>query len=187
MKKITTPSFLPLSVLIYLFSQLLFSACANAQNAPNPEFRASIDQDTIALEGYLTLTVTFQNCDAKGFQLPEMPNFQLVGQPSSQTSMSMINGKTTTSSAYTYRLKPKKTGKFTLDKISLKMADGKTLETDKIKIVVLEKYKNNSTHNHRKQVSPPVQSPFFEPPFGQFPQSPFEKPSPKPKRKTIQI
>lgn len=165
----------------------LFSQSVAAQNAQQAQFSASIDLDTVALNDYLTLTLTFQNCEASGFELPELPNFQVVGRPSSQTSMSMINGKTTSSASYTYLLKPQKTGKFTLDKFALKTVDGKKLETEKIKVVVVEKYKNNLAKNRRqpKNVDKNLQAPVN--PFGYFPPTPFEAVPPKPKRKTIQL
>jgi hypothetical protein len=164
---------------------------AHAQKA---NIQVNADRDTVALQEYFTLTVTFQNCDANTFKMPEAidDDFTLAGRPMSQTSMSIVNGAVSSSASYTYQLAPKKAGKVDIEGIEVKTADGKIIKAEKVKIVVLKEGKTSSKNKKQKANTPqnqPQISPFPSP----FP-SPFERPndqndpySRKPKRKTIQI
>jgi len=60
--------------------------------------------DTVRQGEVLQLTFAFENVDANGFELPDLVGLTPVGGPSRQTSMSIMNGKRTSSSAFVYRV-----------------------------------------------------------------------------------
>ena len=160
-----------------LFSALAVISTATAW-AQNPTFKVTADIDTVALDEFVMLTVTMTNCDPNTFKLPELAGFSLAGRPSTQSSMMMMNGKITSSATHTYHLLPTKSGKYTLDKLTVQTNDGKTLKADKIKLVVLDKYRDPEAKNRfrqdNRQPTAPEQAQPRENPY-------------KPKRKTIQI
>ena len=88
-------------------------------------------------------------CDHDGdFQGPEFKNFQLLGGPSvsSQTSMSIVNGRTSRSSvkSYTYYLRATKIGTYTLPAARIEI-DDKIHKTVELKIEVIKSVGGNTT------------------------------------------
>lgn len=161
-----------------------------AQAQQKASIQATADRDTVALNEYFSLTVMTQNCDMNSFRMPETidENFTLAGRPMTQSSMSYVNGKMSSSASYTYQLVPKKAGKIEIENIEIKTTDGKTIKAEKIKIVVVKAAKEdnsgsakNKTKPKIKNVPPALPSPFDNP---NDQNDPFSR---KPKRKTIQI
>ena len=106
-------------------------------------FSVTVDDETVALGDYLRVTVTLNNCEGSHFTLDKIDGFAIAGRPSSQTSMSIINGKHSSSSVYTYLLTPKKVGKYTIGPFEVQAGD-KMLKAEKLKITVVEKYADES-------------------------------------------
>ena len=168
---------------------MVFCALMTTAQAQKSTLQVTADRDTVALTDYFMLTVTMQNCDANSFKMPETidENFTLAGRPTTQTSMSFVNGAMSSSAAYTYYLIPKKTGKIEIEGISVVANDKKTVKADKIKIVVVKEGKASA------KTKTPKTQPKTQPRIEQFPgfppqhndeNDPFSR---KPKRKTIQI
>jgi BatD DUF11 like domain len=168
---------------------LVFCALMTTAQAQKSSLLVTTDRDTVALTDYFMLTVTMQNCDANSFKMPEAidENFTLAGRPTTQTSMSFVNGAMSSSAAYTYYLIPKKTGKIEIEGISVTTNDRKTVKADKIKIVVVKEGKGNTkakTPKMQPKTQPHIEMfPNF-PPQNNTENDPFSR---KPKRKTIQI
>ncbi len=165
------------------FSCLLLLGVAVQSSAQ--AIKVSADRDTVALDDYLALTVHLENCDGNSFALPESinKNFTVMGRPMSQSSMSFVNGKMSSSATYTYYLAPKKAGKIEVSDITAKTSDGKTVKAEKLKLVAVEKYKGGKPKTHKE--SPSAAPRMATPKLPDF--APPRQEAPKPKRKTIQL
>ncbi|MEI7802235.1 MAG: BatD family protein, partial [Bacteroidota bacterium] len=83
------------------------SHIANAQ----AKFSASAPK-SVAENQNFNLTFSVQNGKGSGLSLPSLNDFQLLGGPSTSTSVQIINGDMSQSESYTYVLRPKKQGTF---------------------------------------------------------------------------
>lgn len=107
-------------------------------SADEVSFRASAPRQAVMDEPF---QITYSlNQRGRDFRLPSMGDFEVVGGPfqSESTSMSIINGKTTTTHeiTYTYTLMPKKEGTYTLSAATI-VIDGKKYSSNALKIQVL--------------------------------------------------
>ncbi len=106
-------------------------------------FSASVDKTRLGLDDYLILTVSVSGENVGSVpspKLPELPEFELGGRSSSQsTSVQIINGKMTQSQTinFIYTLHPKKTGKFSIPPCTLKY-NNNTYTTEPIEITVVK-------------------------------------------------
>jgi len=96
--------------------------------------------EVVAMGEQFRLSFTL-NESGSDLQLPDLSNFDLLMGPSTSQSSSfqMINGKTTqsTSFSYTFVLRAKKEGKFTIRPASIKV-NGKTYESNSLDIQVVK-------------------------------------------------
>ncbi|MBI4726806.1 protein BatD [candidate division TA06 bacterium] len=105
------------------------------------DFSASVDQTTVGLGEQFTLTVNVQGEDMASVpkpQLPDLPDFNVLGNSSSQsTSFQIINGKMSKQASvnFIYYLSAKKTGKLTLGPCILKY-NGQEYQSQDINIEV---------------------------------------------------
>ena len=99
-------------------------------------FVATVDRTTITADDVLTLRLTlsgtFRHADQP--QLPAFPGFSVL-DTSQSSQFSMINGRTSSSIAYIYRLAPTEIGTLTIPAISLDVG-GQRLSTQPIDIEV---------------------------------------------------
>ena len=121
----------------YISSAQTFVATSNAEEV---------------LEGY-DFQVTFKLNGAKGnaFQPPAFNDFRIVGGPSSSSSMSIINGRTSQSMSYSYALMPKSSGNFTIGSASIRVG-GNTLRTEPISVKVLKSSDRPSSTTQTEEV-----------------------------------
>jgi hypothetical protein len=104
---------------------------------------ASVDAREIGTLDTLTLTVTVETENITRLNKPELPTltgFSVIHESSnSQTSISIVNGKTTRSKTrtFSYVLKPDDAGEFTINPVTLRYG-GKTYRTDPIRVTVKE-------------------------------------------------
>lgn len=93
------------------------------------DFSASVDQTTVGLGDQFTLTVTVQGQDMASVprpELPDMPDFNLLGNSSSQsTNIQFVNGKMSKQASvnFIYYLSAKKLGKLTIGPCRIKYKD----------------------------------------------------------------
>ncbi len=102
------------------------------------QFQIELSSDTVGLDGYIQVSFTINNMEVEDFSPPDFEGFRVQG-PSTSTSMSIINGKSSQSATYTYILIPHKIGTFKIKSASVKTNEGK-LETEEKTIEVLEHY-----------------------------------------------
>ena len=114
-------------------------------------FVASSNAEEV-LEGY-DFQVTFKLSGAKGtaFQPPSFQDFTVVGGPSTSSSVSIVNGRTSQSMSYSYALMPKSSGSFRIGPASINVG-GNTLRTQQLEINVLKASKNSSISNQSPEV-----------------------------------
>jgi hypothetical protein len=116
---------------------------------------ATVSNSTIFTGQRLKLTVTvsrdFRNVNRP--ELPDFPGFQLLNKtPSISQQFSNINGKVTSSYAYSYYLMPKGKGDYRIPAIKVKV-DGKIYQTDPVSIHVIDR--NSASAGSQKSKSTP--------------------------------
>lgn len=102
-----------------------------------PQFSIEVSNTEVLLGNYIEVKFTLKNAKGQRFEAPNFKDFDIVGGPNQSSSFSMMNGETTQSISYTYYLQPKTTGNFYLEPAFIE-ADGMTMETQPIEIMVLE-------------------------------------------------
>lgn len=102
-----------------------------------PQFSVTVSNSSVLLGNYIEVTFTLKNSGGSKFEAPQFEGFDIVGGPNQSSSFSMMNGVTTQSISYTYYIKPKDIGNLYVEPAFID-ADGKTLETQPIEILVLE-------------------------------------------------
>jgi hypothetical protein len=106
-----------------------------AASATGASFRATLDRETIMLGEDAGLSLTFE--DASPGDPPAIPNvpglrIEYIG-PSS--SFSFINGRTTSTLSFNYRVTPQRAGEFTIPAIAVSVG-GRTLQSAPLRLRV---------------------------------------------------
>lgn len=141
MKK--TGKLLPIALLRYLFYTLLFTAFS-AQTSAAQDFtlEATVSESKIFIGEQFTVSVEVRGSTMRGVSLPELPEIPGVGilssTPSRSTSISIVNGRTTTSTTYTFSLVAREKGQYVIPPISIEI-DGETNRTNSINIEIIER------------------------------------------------
>ncbi len=125
-------------ILNFTFIVLLFTFSTQARvSDTEPEFLVEVSKTSVLLGNYIEVVFTLKNASGNNFEAPTFKGFDIVGGPNQSSSFSMMNGVTTQSMSYSYYLQPKDIGNLFLEPAFIN-ADGKTLETQPIEIIVLE-------------------------------------------------
>lgn len=170
---------LPFSLLFYtqhirfhfLCVFFLFSLPIYAQQTS--AFSVSPTQVSVGEGESFGLTYTLANEGIKNFQAPSFAGFDIVGGPNKSTSMQIINGHMSSSTAISYYLSPKKAGQYTIPAATVTTDKGNNLRSGKVSVAV-SKGSGNANNNRRQQQPPAQQPPAFPfgfPPFGRTPQA----------------
>lgn len=115
---------------------LVLAMCGGFSLAQSPKFTVSVSSDTVLLGNYFELKFTIENAPSKGFEAPDLHQFNVIGGPNTSSSMSIINGEVSQSASYTYYLEPTDIGVYTIKPAYL--TTGETaLETPPIDIIVM--------------------------------------------------
>ena len=115
-----------------LFLLLVFVMCSRILFGQN--FEAQVSDKKVGLNDSFEISFTL-NASGKSFSAPPFSDFFILRGPSKSSSTSIVNGAMSQQLTYTYVLKPKKTGVFTILPASIK-AKGKTIGTQPITIHV---------------------------------------------------
>ena len=75
------------------------------------------------------------NTNGSGLVSPSFPDFDLLGGPSQSTNMSIVNGAMSQSVSFTYYLRAKKEGTFTIKPAKIKV-NGVEIESNNLTITV---------------------------------------------------
>jgi hypothetical protein len=116
-----------LSVIIFCVS------IVNGQS--DPKVTVSISSDSILMGNVFILKYSLEN-ESGDFSAPNLDDFVVVSGPNTSSSFSIMNGKMSQSSSYTYYLSPKESGNYYINPGAFKIKD-LTLETALIQIIVL--------------------------------------------------
>ncbi len=111
---------------------LIWAAALSAQES---KFKIEVSADTLLAGNYFELKFTIEDMDGK-FEAPDLSDFDIVGGPNTSSSFSMINGNVSQSSSYSYYLKPRDIGVYTIPPAFV-LADSDTLATMPIDIYVI--------------------------------------------------
>jgi hypothetical protein len=115
------------------FAMLLTAGTLSAQTT----FEATTDARRVLENSYFEVTFTLSNAQGGQFSPPSFEDFLVVSGPSQAVSTSMINGQVSRTQAYSYTLKPRRTGTFTIGSASIKVSRT-TLRTKPLTIEVVK-------------------------------------------------
>jgi len=93
--------------------------------------------DTVRQGEMLQLTFAFENVEAKDFVLPDLVGLTPVGGPSRQTSMSIVNGKRSSASAFVYRVVAEQAGLAYVPEVIV-MHQDEEIKTESLSIFITE-------------------------------------------------
>lgn len=140
-------------------------------HAAEIEFNATVDQSTVGLGDQFTLTVTVQGQDMASVpkpELPDMPDFNLLGSSSSQsTNIQFVNGKMSKQASvnYTYYLSAKKFGKLTIGPCLIKYKDqeyrSQPIEIEVVKISTARVQSASPGRSSATQANIPIEGNLF--------------------------
>ena len=120
---------------------ILMSFVINAQTV----FTASVNKNKVGVNEQFSLTFTVNDSGEK-FQAPIFSDFTVLSGPSTSSSTTIINGKVSKENSYTYYLRAKKVGLFTIGSASIRV-NGKQYRSSTTSIQVLKSTPKNSTKN----------------------------------------
>jgi hypothetical protein len=119
---------------------VLFSP--NSTQAQDFNLEATVSEKIIFIGEQFSITVEVQSSSSRNVSMPTLPDIRGVGvlssTPSRSTSISIVNGRTQTSTAYTFTMIARERGQHTIPPITVEI-DGETHRTDPIQIEVTER------------------------------------------------
>lgn len=116
---------------------LFISFCTLTVVAQDVALTAKVSKNKLGVNQRLRIEFAINKQGADNFKPPSFTNFKIVGGPSQSVSQSWINGKASFSQSYTYVIEPKRKGELMIAAASIEIG-GKTLESEPIKIIVLD-------------------------------------------------
>lgn len=118
----------------YFFSLFIISL---TNSFGQTSFTAKISSTQVKANSTFIIEYTITNSEVENIQLPTLQEFTLVGGPSTSTSMTIINGKSSSYVKYSYEYLANKTGKFTIPpaKVAIK---GRLLTSNSLQIEVVK-------------------------------------------------
>ncbi len=116
---------------IFLFIALFQYVLVTAQT-----FTATTNKNKVGLKEQFSLSFSL-NDSGDRFVAPNLSNFPVLAGPSTSSSTSMINGRVTKETSYSYRLRAKKMGVFTIYPAKIRVK-GKELKSNTLSIQVLK-------------------------------------------------
>ena len=109
-------------------------------------FTATVNKNKIGVNEQFSLTFTI-NANGDRFVPPNLSNFSILAGPNTSSSTTIINGKMSKENSYTYYLRAKKIGIYTIGAAYITV-NGKEYRTQNISIQVLKSSpKNTSTYS----------------------------------------
>jgi len=126
--------------IFFLFLMIGFAAAQ--LSAQDFTLEATVSENRIFIGEQFTVSVEVIGTSMRDVSLPRLPQIDGVGilstTPSRSTSISIINGRTTTSTTYSFSLIAREKGEFTIPPISIDI-DGERQNTNPIRIEVIER------------------------------------------------
>jgi len=145
----------------------------------------TLSSDSILIGNWIELTYTIENSDGE-FQAPTFSSLEIVGGPNTSSSIQIINGDKSSTTRYSYYLKPTELGQTIIAPAYL-VDGGETLETIAIELNVYPNPENIITPPEQKNENSIFGFENFSP-FDRAPATPTPPTPPKkPKRKYKKI
>jgi hypothetical protein len=152
-------------------------------------FTAEINKTTIGIGKKIKVTFTLKDATGIQFEAPDFEGFEVLGGPNVSSSMSIMNGDVSQSSAYTYYVSAKKVGKLEIPSAAIKVGK-KTLRTAAIPITVVAQSdddtedEDENKQNQMFRMADPFADFFGR---GQMPEATPKTEAPKKKRATTRM
>lgn len=106
------------------------------------ELQATVSENKIFIGEQFNLLIEVSGSSMRDVSLPQLPPVDGIGilssTPSRSSSISIVNGRTTTSTTYSFGLIARETGVFTIPPVTIEI-DGEEYQTDSIEVEVIEK------------------------------------------------
>lgn len=106
------------------------------------EIQATVTENKIFIGEQFNLLIEVTGSAMRDVALPQLPAIDGIGilsaTPSRSSSISIVNGRTTTSTTYSFGLIARETGYFTIPPVTIEI-DGEEHQTDPIVVEVIEK------------------------------------------------
>ena len=135
----------------YIF--LLWAGLCSIGIHAQTTFTATVSKNKVSTSDRFQLTLTLANGgQPSGYKVPSMGDFYILGGPNQSTSISMFNGNTTQTVAYSYVLQAKHAGTFVIGSASIK-SGGKDYSTDPVTITVTDQPVTNNSGNNSGNTS----------------------------------
>ena len=115
---------------------LVCLAMMTASGQENVRFSVKVSTDSVLFGNYFQVQFILENASGSEFTPPAFDEFEVMNGPNMSSSFSMNNGKITQSVTYTYYLKPKEVGNYSIQPASIK-AGYRILETDTKEVLVV--------------------------------------------------
>jgi len=114
-------------------------ACHIIAQAQDAYISAQVSRDQFNPQDVIVVTYTLHNADLEQWQEPNFSPLQKLNHAQTSNSVSIINGKKTSKTSYTYRLKASSEGNFVLPAASAQTSAG-NLQSNAIDISVSSEY-----------------------------------------------
>ena len=128
-------------LVLLLFPLILFSFAENSW-AQDFQLEATVSENQVFIGEQFTISVEVTGSSMRNVSLPVLPELEgmrvLSSTPSRSTSISIINGQTTTTTTYNFSIIARETGEYTIPPISIEI-DGEKRQTNPIRVEVIEK------------------------------------------------
>ena len=132
---------------ICLFIISLFVINISTSFADEIKLVTSVDKNVLTTKDSINLTImVIGSTSTEQPKLPDLKGFNLIFGPSVSSRTSIVNGEVSVRKGFTYMLKPKSAGKFTIDPFTLDHK-GKTYVSNKIDINILDKSQSERLKN----------------------------------------
>ncbi|MDR9364740.1 MAG: BatD family protein [Balneolaceae bacterium] len=116
------------------------------------QLEATVSENKIFIGEQFNLRVEVSGSSMRDVSLPVVPDIEGIGLlsqlPSRSSSISIVNGRTTTSTTYSYGLIAREKGFFTIPPVTIEI-DGQEYRTESIQVEVIEKGQLSSDGNRQ--------------------------------------
>jgi uncharacterized protein (DUF58 family) len=119
---------------VLLVSILLTATAVFAQ--PQISFKATTTAETIAAGEPFELTFHLENAQAPDLQLPDLPNLEMLSEPTISQAIAIANGQKSQILVFQYTVQAISVGELTIPSIKIITTNGLALQSAPLKISV---------------------------------------------------
>ncbi len=121
---------------------ILCSGAAPKLSAQDFNVGATVSENQVFIGEQFSLRIEITGSSMRDVSLPSLPDLDgirvLSSTPSRSTSLSIVNGRTSTSTTYTYTLIARETGEHTIPPVTIEIG-GETFETEPVRVEIIER------------------------------------------------